>query len=202
MGRFMSSSRPWWGKQYGHINAQQQKTLVGQAVWTYQCPAAENLGGASSMDISMPSSITLVGQAVWTYQCPAADFWWGKQYGHFNVQQQTFGGASSMDISMSSSRLWWGKQYGHFNVQEQTFGGASSMDILVSRMLVATVVRTDWQPPCMATYLGLMELKFLPMARCFRCLFLAISGTSVFKSPSKSAHTNPMNKTECREQLI
>ena len=144
----MSNSRkPWWGKQYGltnvqlygHINAQQQKTLVGQAVWTFQCSGAD---------------------------------------------------------------FWWGKQYGHFTVQEQTFGGASSMDILVSRMLVATVVRTDWQPPCMATYLGLMELKFLPMARRFRCLFLAISGTSVFKSPSKSAHTNPMNKTECREQLI
>ena len=197
----MSSSRLWWGKQYGHINAQQH-----------------NFGGASSMDISMSSSRLLVGQAVWTFQCPAADFWWGKQYTHFNVQQQTFGGASSIDISMSSSRLlvgqavytfqcpaadfWWGKQYGHFNVQQQTFGGASSMDILVSRMLVTTVVRTDWQPPCMATYLGLMELKFLPMARCFRCLFLAISGTSVFKSPSKSAHTNPMNKTECREQLI
>ena len=159
----MSSSRPWWGKQYGLINVQQQKTLVGQAVWTYQCPAvwtyqcpaAENLGGASSMDISMFRSRLLVGQAVWTFHCSGADFWWG-----------------------------------------------SSMDILVSRMLVATVVRTDWQPPCMATYLGLMELKFLPMARRFRCLFLAISGTSVFKSPSKSAHTNPMNKTECREQLI
>ena len=46
----MSNSRkPWWGKQYGltnvqlygHINAQQQKTLVGQAVWTFQCSGAD-----------------------------------------------------------------------------------------------------------------------------------------------------------------
>ena len=87
----LPSSRTLVGKQYGQIHVQQQ-TLVGQTVWTYQCPAAENLCGASSMDISMPSSITLVGQAVWTFQCPAADFWWGKQYGHFNVQQQTLVG--------------------------------------------------------------------------------------------------------------
>ena len=52
-------------------------------------------------------------------------------------------------------------------------------------------------PSLLSTYLGLMELKFLPMAKCFRCTFLATSGTSVFTSPSKSAHTKPMIKMHC-----
>ena len=151
-----SSKKLWWGKQYVRINVQQQ-TLVGQTVWTYHCPAAENLGGASSMDILMSSSRpwwgkqyglinvqqqkTLVGQAVWTYQCPAV---WTYQC----PAAENLGGASSMDISMFRSRLlvgqavwtfhcsgadfWWGKQYGHTGVQNA--GGHSGADRLAASM--------------------------------------------------------------------
>lgn len=38
-----------------------------------------------------------------------------------------------------------------------------------------------------SVYLGLIMLKFLPMDKCFRCLFLAISGKITLRSVSKSA---------------
>ena len=69
----------------------------------------QNFGGASNMDLSMSSSRTLVGQAVWTYQCPAvwtyqcpaAELWWGKQYGHTDVQN--VGGHSGTDRLAAST---------------------------------------------------------------------------------------------------